>query len=284
MTKQPSIELLSILNDHVFRRIFGQLSVDSLADFLSVVLDIPLDELTELQVEDPNLYRDSKDGKVGELDVRVRTKNKEIVHVEIQLNPVDAFGSRIAFYNARIFSRQLKKGEDYAELKRTISVVIVNYNLFPEYSDCVNRFRWYNINNGALLTDAQEINTIDLTKLPKSDDGVKLWKWLRFLTLQKEDEMDELAGDNSAMKNVIVHLREMSADETERRLAEEAEKQRRDMVASRMYGEKIGEARGLEQGATIRSIEIARNMKADGDPIEKIARNTGLSEDVIVAL
>ena len=100
--------------------------------------------------------------------------------------------------------------------------------------------------------------------------------------------MEEVARDNNAMKNVIVHLRQMSADEVEQRLAEQAEKQRRDLVASRMYGEKVGEARGLEQGleqgAAGRSIEIARNMKADGDPVEKIARNTGLSEETIAAL
>ena len=41
---------------------------------------------------------------------------------------------------------------------------------------------------------------------------------------------------------------------------------------------------GREEGASTREIEIARNMKADGDPVEKIARNTGLSEEAIAAL
>ena len=41
---------------------------------------------------------------------------------------------------------------------------------------------------------------------------------------------------------------------------------------------------GREEGASTRELEIARSMKADGDPVEKIARNTGLSEEVIEAL
>ena len=106
--------------------------------------------------------------------------------------------------------------------------------------------------------------------------------------LQKEDEMEEVARDNSAMKNVIVHLHEMSADEVERRLADEAEKRRRDIVASRMYGEKKGREEGKEEGRKEGPEEgreeIERKMKADGNPANKIALYTGLTEDAISAL
>ena len=103
MTENPTNELLSLLNDHVFRKIFGQLNTDALAEFLSVVLDVPSGELAELQVEDPNLYREREDGKAAELDVRVRTRSGQIIHVEVQVNPVKAFAERIAFQNSRTF-------------------------------------------------------------------------------------------------------------------------------------------------------------------------------------
>ena len=135
-----------------------------------------------------------------------------------------------------------------------------------------------------MLTDVQEINTIELGKLAELDKGSRLWRWLRLLTLQKEDEMEEVARDNTVMKNVIVHLHEMSADEAERRLAEEAEKRRRDIVASRMYGEKKGREEGLKEGRKEVQEEIARKMKADGNPANKIALYTGLTEDAISAL
>ena len=50
MKKQkPENELLSLLNDHVFRRIFGQLDVEALADFFSTVLDMSAEDFVEFR-------------------------------------------------------------------------------------------------------------------------------------------------------------------------------------------------------------------------------------------
>ena len=48
----------------------------------------------------------------------------------------------------------------------------------------------------------------------------------------------------------------------------------------REEGIEVGREEGREEGFLV----VARNMKADGDPVEKIARNTGLPEDIIKAL
>ena len=81
---------------------------------------------------------------------------------------------------------QLDKGGHYKDLKKTITVVIAEFLLLPkENEDCINRFRWYNIDNGAMLTDAQEIIIIEMPKLPKDDDGTRFWQWLRFLGLRR---------------------------------------------------------------------------------------------------
>ena len=42
-----------------------------------------------------------------------------------------------------------------------------------------------------------------------------------------------------------------------------------------------GKAEGRTEGKGERSIEIARNMKADGEPVEKIMRYTGLTAKAI---
>jgi predicted transposase/invertase (TIGR01784 family) len=42
-----------------------------------------------------------------------------------------------------------------------------------------------------------------------------------------------------------------------------------------------GREEGMELGASQKSVEIAREMKKEGDPIEKIARITGLSGEQI---
>jgi len=235
-----------------------------------------VEELGELTVDDPNIYREHKGGKGGELDIRAHTKSGEIYHVEVQVNPGESFGKRITYYNSRIYSGQLNSGEDYSELHRTITIVISNENFLKENSDYINRFQWYNFRNGYLLTDAQEINTLELEKLSHADDGTKLWKWLKLLKAGREDEMEELAKDSNAMKDVVVTLRKMSADESERRLAEWREKEERDRRSMLVRGRNEGEARGIQ--------EIARRMKEENEPIEKIALYTGLSEEEIEKL
>ena len=288
MKNQQQKELLSLTNDYVFRRIFGEKNLEALADFLSAVLDMPIDELAELEVVDPNIHRDRIDGKSSMLDLRVHTQRGEILNIEVQVNPEHSFGKRITFYNSSIYSGQLGRGEDYSKLKRTISIVITNFVFIHENNDCFNRFRWYNINNGAMLTDAQEINTLELAKLSENDDGTRLWQWLKLLMLKREDEMEELAKNNDAMKNVIVTLREMSEDEAERMLAEAREKEERDRrssyVSGVLDGEKQGEARGIEIGEEKAKQETARRMKAEGLSTDTIVRITGLSEEVIASL
>jgi predicted transposase/invertase (TIGR01784 family) len=293
---QQTVELLSLTNDYVFKRVFGEKNLEALADFLSAVLDMPAEELSELEVDNPNLHREYKGGKRGELDIRVHTKSGEIVNIEIQINPEQAFRERIAYYNDRAFTGQIGIGDDYSKLKRTISIIITEFELISENCDCFNRFRWYNIDNGALLTDAQEINTLELAKLSEKDDGTKLWPWLKLMMLRKEDEMEELAKDNTAMNKVIVTLREMSADEAERRLAEAREKEARDRRGAYISGEMVGEARGIEIGEA-RGIEIgeaqgeaherqknARRMKTRGYSADEIADITGMTQEEIEQL
>ena len=276
MKEQQPNELLSLTNDYVFRRIFGEKNKDSLADFLSAILNMPIDELADLAVDDPNLHREHKNDKSSKLDVRVHTKSGQIINIEIQVNPEHSFGERIAYYNARIYSGQLKKGEIYSKLHRTVSVVITDFVFIQKNEDCLNRFMWYNIDNGTLLTDAQEINILELPKLPENDDGTKLWQWLKILKLRDEDEMEDIAKDNEAIKNVIVTLREMSADEAEQRLAEARERDERDRISSYVSGVLDGEEKAKH--------EHARRMKAKGISVNDIADITGLTLEEIEKL
>ena len=136
-------ELLSITNDYVFRRIFGQKNLPALAEFLACVLGMTVDELGELKVDDPHMHRNRKGGKSNVLDIKAHTRNGEIINVEIQVNPENGFRERLAFLNSRTFSEQLDKGKDYWELNRTITVVVVDINglLIAENTDYVNRFQ-----------------------------------------------------------------------------------------------------------------------------------------------
>ena len=129
------------------------------------------------------------------------------------------------------------------------------------------------MNNNCILTHAQEIDVLELPKLSKEDDGSILWKWLSFFKSGREDEMEELAKDSKEMQNVMVTLREMSADEYERRLAEQIEKDARDRRAEIAYGREEGAARTKQ--------EVAHRMKDEGISVDIISQVTGLSVEEI---
>ena len=165
------------------------------------------------------------------------------------------------------------------QLNRTITIVVATFDLIEENRDCFNRFQWYNITDGTMLTNAQEIDVIDLSKLPQENDGSELWKWLRFFKSGREDEMEELAKDNNEMQKVMITLREMSADEYERRLAEQLEKDERDKRGQIEYGRQegiaIGEARGIQAGEILAKQNTAQRMRDKGYSEEEIAALVG---------
>jgi len=280
MAEQIKKDLLSLTNDYVFRRIFGGKNTSALAEFLAAVLDMTVEELGELTVNDPHLHRNRKDGKSNELDILVRSKSGELVNVEVQVNPKPAFRERLAFMNSKLFTEQMKRGQEYEMLHRTVTVVIADFNLINENGDCFNRFQWYNPKHGTSLTNAQEIDVLELTKLPKEDDGSALWKWMKFIKSGRADEMEELAKKSNAMQEVVHELKEMSEDEYERRVAFQRDKDERDRLAEISYGR----YEGIEIGEARAKNEIARSMKEYGDSIETIARVTGLEAEEIEKL
>ena len=280
MVEQKKKELLSLTNNYVFLRILGEKNLSALAEFLAAVFDITTDEIGELTVDDPHIHRERKEGKSNILDIRVHTSSGEIINVEVQVNPERGFRERIAFLNSKAFSGQLDKGQKYWALNRTVTIVIADFILIKENSDVFNRFRWYNINDRTLLTDTQEIDVLELPKLPREDDGSRLWKWLRFFKSGREEEMEELAKDSEGMKKVMITLREMSADEYERRLAEQREKDEWDRIAQIEYGRMEGEAQGRAEAKK----DTARRMKEKGFSEEEIIDITGVKEEDIAKL
>ena len=91
--------------------------------------------------------------------------------------------------------------------------------------------------------------------------------------------MEELAKENKAMQEVVHTLREMSADEYERRLAEQLEKDERDRRAEIAYGRDEGFEEGLEKGEARGKAQVmqqtAQRMREKGYSEDEIAELVG---------
>jgi predicted transposase/invertase (TIGR01784 family) len=131
-------------SDVVFKLLFGdKRNHDLLIDFLRSVLKLPADEFYEITTVDPHLLRKHPDKKLGILDLKLKTKSGNIVHVEIQLSNLPQMPERIVFYDAGLITDQIDAGEDYGIIKRVISILIVDYLLIPGSPRYHNRFALY---------------------------------------------------------------------------------------------------------------------------------------------
>ena len=210
-----------------------------------------------------------------------------------------------------MYSQGIKQGQDYDELKRTIVILISDYNLeklkkIPEY---VTKWNIREEKYGKIiLTDVLEIYIIELNKLKNGavKDNQKLNSWLYFIKNSKvvvnknmrEEDIEEI-------KKAQKILEDISADEHEKWLAEMRLKYIRDKHAIEDFGYdkgyksgqskgieigkeqgieqgiEIGKEQGIEIGSTKKQEEIARNLKKENVDIQFIARVTGLTEEEI---
>ena len=60
-------------------------NIELLTSFLKSVLQLPDDDYGEITIADPHLHPDYIGDKYAIIDIKLRTKSRKIIHVEIQL-------------------------------------------------------------------------------------------------------------------------------------------------------------------------------------------------------
>lgn len=63
------------------------------------------------------------------LDLLAESSDKSLIHIELQL--VDYFNTipRLLYSSCQLISKQLSRGDDYSNLKKTITIGLLNYEL-----------------------------------------------------------------------------------------------------------------------------------------------------------
>jgi predicted transposase/invertase (TIGR01784 family) len=244
------MEPLSPKNDFIFKKLFADPEhIDILTAFLASVLDVSPEGLTGLQLVESHILGDTSEDKECILDVRANTREGTAINVEIQLRPMRKMRERILFYCSRLLSAQVKAGDNYRRMRKAICIVILDHDFIVESPGRYHhRFRMHDREAGVEFTDAQEIHTLELTKLPKALDGGPLRNWLHFLAAKTEGEFEMAAQKDAAVGKAWTVLKELSADERMRLQAEAREKWRRDYEARLDDAQEDGWARGLAEG------------------------------------
>jgi predicted transposase/invertase (TIGR01784 family) len=284
-TNKARPRLLPLKNDLVFKMLFSDhRHIAAMRAFLIAAIDIPAEEYEDLEIIDPNLERDSPDEKLGILDVRVKLKNKKLISVEVQIRKTPYMAERVAFSTGRNLARQIGPGQSYAAIARVVTIVIADYDMIPDSKSYHHIFKLYDKDNGVLLTDVMEIHTLELRKLPETagadDKESELLDWLRLIRSESEEEIEMLATKTKEMKTTVARLKQLSADERARMIAEARDLYLMDEATRREVAVAEGVARGVVEG----ELKMVKQMLINGIEIETISKVSGMSADEIRAL
>jgi len=265
-------DLLKRTNDLIFKAIFGSVSnKDILADFLLATLKLPEEEFSHLEISNPFTTVDKIDDKVGILDIKVFTKNKYVINVEMQVKGSVEFRDRVIYYISKSVSEQMNRGGEY-KLKGVVSILITDFEMIVENDEYHNVFELYDINTGAKFSDLIQINTLEIPKLKEFEDS-DVADWLRFIKSESLDELDYLSNKNEKISKARDSLTLISMDEHMRAAYDSREKARWDEM-SRLKGAKDeGKVEGrIEE--KINTIRNSLNANLDIQVIAKIAELT----------
>jgi len=289
-------KILNPINDFVFQKIFGTLdNKDLLIGLLNAILQLPPGKLIEdlTVINSAHLDKDNIEDKTGILDVRAEITNGAILNIEVQLKNQYNMERRTLFYWSKLFAEQLKKGHDYAELKKTITINILDFAYLPT-DDYHNVYHLREDKNGHLLTDVLEIHFIELPKFSKEIQNIEevLHRWLMFLgNPNEEGVLDMLGAKDSIIGKASRVLHFLSSDPETVRIAELREKAIWDEVSNingaRAEGLEEGIQKGLERGrqeALQEKLDVARRILAKGLSVEDVADMTGLSVEEVSKL
>jgi predicted transposase/invertase (TIGR01784 family) len=266
-------------NDFIFQLLFGkQDNKEILIDLLNaVIMREGKDRITDIEsVENKKLDAERIMDKTCILDVKAKGNDGTIYNIEMQLTDKKNMGLRTTYYWAKMFVEQLKSGDKYQNLKQTITINILNYDIFPKIERFHTTFHIREDEQDFILTDRLEIHFIELEKFRSLRGGRKitdpLQQWLMFLDEKDVEILEVLKMSYPAIDRAEKILEWLSADEetlVTYRLREQSLHEQASMIAD-------AKEEGIKEGEKKGKIEAAKAALMKGLDIDFVAEITGL--------
>lgn len=274
-----SKKMLSPKLDIVFQALFGDVGSEKITGrFLRSILK---QEVSEVDLsQNIVLRREQEDDKLGILDIMAKVNEKEYCNIEMQLVDTGEIRERILYYWSKIYARQLKKGQKYRELEKTIVILIANFEI-KGLEDLKYHTEWKIMDKETqkvILTDKFELRIIELPKI-KEEEQEELIDWLLFLENPQSERVKTKMEENEELKEAVEKLQGMSEDDYMQRIADLREK----AILDYNSGMDTALRKGIAEGEKKAKLETAKKMLEKGMDIDIIIEVTGLSEEEIVS-
>ena len=296
-------QTLTLRNDYLFKLLLGsEENKVCLQDFLECILDIPTGAITDLELLDKELTKDTITDKTGILDVKLRLKDETTIDIEIQNSWSAEFIPRTLFYWSKMYIEGFKEGQAYTSLTRCITINLVSqgFNLNSAVHSAYNILEQHSYQQ---LTDLLEIHFLNLSAAQEIDiqntpveKQQKLINWLRFIATDDKEERAMIATTSPVLQMLNEKVDVLTLSPLERKLYESRMKLKSDIatISEVQYkagvewglteGEARGKSLGLTEGSRQAKLETAKTMLTMGYPLGDICKIAGLSQEEVEAL
>jgi len=283
--KMENIYRLTLKNDYLFKLLLGsEENKACLQDFLECVLDMPTGMIADLELLDKELTKDTITDKTGILDVKLRLKDGTTIDIEIQNSWSAEFIPRTLFYWSKMYTEEFKEGASYTSLTRCITINLISQG-FKLNSKVHSVYNIQEQKSHQLLTDLLEIHFLNLSAVTGTEirptmatkRQEKLINWLRFIETDDKEVRAMLATTSPILQMLNEKIDVLSLSPEDRKLYESRMKLKSDIATISEVQFKAGAEWGRAEGSYHKAFETARNLRAMGLSIEKIAQATGLT-------
>ena len=266
-------KILSPKLDVVFHMLFGEQKNERITKKL--IEDVLEEKVETIELEQtPYLWGEQVEDKVGIIDVRATINKENPIDIEMQILDNKNIEKRILFYWSKLYLKQLKEGDKYDKLKRSIVIIFLDYEI-EKLKELGVHTKWQirNTKNGKIvLTEDLEVHIIELPKIKEREAENRIKKWILFLENPEGEEIKKMSEKEPEIKEAIEVLEKISSDEAKIRIAELREKYIADRESE------------LATAEEKRSKKIAKKLKAIGRSTEEIKEITELSREEIEGL
>jgi len=210
------------------------------------------------------------------LDVKATDEQGAIFMVEFQTSERQAFADRMTYYGCRSFGGQMFQGTAYSTINTVIAIAVTTFEMFRQLRSIHNSFRLTaKADSRVVFTNKLQMHILEAAKekLDRvSELPPALGAWINFYFyshLKSEVEMTALLQDQPIVQQAYGKYQQFNRDERLRAVDEAHQRYLHDRATDMEESH--------EKGRFKEKIEIARNMKRKGYPMDDIVEMTGLS-------
>ena len=275
--------------DLTFKLVFGQ-HKDLVMSFLNALLPLAENSPIESVEYDTNeMVPETEGRKNSVVDVRCTDSRGRRFLVEMQMNWNEEFKKRVIMNASKAIMKQVGTAELFTKIQPVYSLNLLNEGKFqPDTEDFYHDYAILNVDHPERSLDYLRFVFVELPKFkPRNVQEKKMAVlWLRFLTEINEEPKEVPAElmENEQIRKALSIVEKSAMTEAQLYAYERFWDQvnREYVLADANF--KDGLAKGMAEGRAEERLTNARSLKANGVPLDIIAKSLNLTDKEIAEL